>query len=239
MSRPCPALICTIGLHGSASTWIFNVVRELLTATQGEAALLGCFADRLEQLPPFETFAGKILLVKSHMSSEELEAWLDEQGALRILSIRDPRDAMLSMMQRFKMPLGAAAHAIKHDTARLERLAAPGQTVWRYEDRFFDHYESVARLTAGLGLTVPETVQQGIFTRFTTTAVRDFAQSLASLPPERLTKVGPFDMDKVTQILTSHVGDGETGKWRRLPPPLQAELAQFYASFLTRFGYAG
>ena len=34
---PPPGLIATIGLHGSASTWVFNVVRELMIDALGES----------------------------------------------------------------------------------------------------------------------------------------------------------------------------------------------------------
>jgi hypothetical protein len=45
------SLTATIGLHASASTWIFNVVRELLIATHGDDRALSFYADELSTLP--------------------------------------------------------------------------------------------------------------------------------------------------------------------------------------------
>lgn len=44
-------LTAAIGLHGGASTWAFNVVRELILASVGENRVLAFYADDLEQLP--------------------------------------------------------------------------------------------------------------------------------------------------------------------------------------------
>ena len=76
-----------------------------------------------------------------------------------------------------------------------------------------------------------------IFARYETGAVRDFAANILRLPPERITHVGPFAMDKITQILTPHIGDSASGKDRALPPALQPQLTAFFATLLTQFGY--
>lgn len=233
-----PTVLCTIGMHGSASTWVFNVARELLGATFGEAQILPFFADRLEHLPDARAQSGLRLIIKSHEGSDELEAWLDAAGAQRILSIRDPRDAVLSLVQRFGMGLNPSVGAILRDAARVQRLAANGAPIWRYEDRFYDSPESVGHLASQLGLTPPAELQEAIFQRYRTAAVREFANSLSTLPETRLTQVGPFAMDKVTQILGPHIGDGTIGKWRGLPAQLQLQLNDIFGPFLAQFGYA-
>lgn len=225
-------------MHGSASTWIFNAAREMLNAVAGETAVLPCFADKMAHLPPEAARAGKTLVIKSHEGSAALDEWLHAQGALLLLSVRDPRDATLSLMQRFGMGLQPAAHAIMRDGLRLQHRAAGGAPLWRYEDGFFKRPDTLDEIAARLGLPLPATLRTEIFTRYGTEAVREFARHVASLPPERITMVGPFAMDRVTQILTPHVGDGASGKWRALPPPLPAQLSGFFAPLLSPFGYA-
>ena len=95
-------IVATIGLHGSASTWMFNVVRELILAARGEGAVLSCYADEPEQLPTEAARTGKALVVKSHHGSAALDAWLEAERAPLFLSIRDPRDAAISMSQRLR-----------------------------------------------------------------------------------------------------------------------------------------
>ena len=234
---PPPRIVCTIGMHGSASTWLFNAAREILNASLGEAAVLPFFADKMVHFPDVSELSGKTLVIKSHEGSPEFEDWLDANHALRLLSIRDPRDATISQMQRFRAGLQAAANGIARDGIRLQRLAARGIRVWRYEDGFFENEATLDELAALLSCPLSTALRAEIFARYETEAVRDFAANLASLPPERLTMVGPFAMDKVTQILTPHIGDGASGKHRALPPDLQPQLTKFFGSLLMQFGY--
>lgn len=234
---PRPHVVATIGLHASASTWVFNVVRELLIASFGEARVLTLYADKVEQLPDEATRADRCLVIKSHPGSAALDAWLAAARARIFLSVRDPRDACISMSQRFAAPLAHTVRWVADDCNRLLRLAPQGHRPLRYEDRFFDDPTSVARLAQALGVNVvPETIE-AIFARYRTEAVRAFAATLPDLPPDRIRMVGTFMMDRTTQILGPHVGDARSGKWRDLPDPLKTELTRLFAPFLDRFNY--
>jgi len=46
-----PRHVATIGLHGSASTWVFNAVRELLSCAFGAESVLAVYADEAHELP--------------------------------------------------------------------------------------------------------------------------------------------------------------------------------------------
>ena len=231
-------MIATVGLHGSASTWVFNVVRELVAAGAGEDRMLTFYADELAHLPDEAARVGKHIVLKSHHGSHELDAWLIEKAAPIILSLRDPRDASLSMSQRFAAPLQHSARWIANDCRRVSRLADQGYPYLRFEDRFFDQPASVDRVATLLGVACDTAARDGIFTRYQTEAVRCFARSIEALPPERLTKVGAYPMDRVTQVLGPHIGDARSGKWRDLPLPVQTELTRWFRPFLDRFGYA-
>ncbi len=230
-------MIATVGLHGSASTWVFNVVRELVAAAAGEDRVLTLYADEVGQLPDEAARRGRHMVLKSHQGSHELDAWLIERGAPIILSLRDPRDASLSMSQRFAAPLQHTARWIANDCKRVSRLAEQGYPYLRFEDRFFDQPGAVERLATQLGIGSDPGVKESIFDRYRTEAVRCFASRLEALPPERLTKVGAYPMDRLTQVLGPHIGDARSGKWRDLPLPVQAELTRWFRPFLDRFGY--
>ena len=232
-----PRLVATIGMHASASTWVFNVVRELLIAAVGDAQVLTFYADQLHQMPEEAARAGRHLVIKSHHGSAELDSWLAAAQPLVFLSMRDPRDACISMSQRFKAPLNNSVRWIANDCNRLLRLAPQGHPMLRYEDRFFDNLAAAEHIARALGLRVAPAMIEAIFARYRTEAVRSFAERLSDLPPERLTPVGPTMMDRVTQILGPHIGDTRTGKWRDLPAPAPAELTRVFTPFLDRFGY--
>ena len=231
-----PQLIATIGLHGSASTWVFNVVRELLIAALGESRVVAAYADKTGDLP---LLAGRTLVLKSHHGSPGLDAWLATVRPTIFLSIRDPRDAAISMAQRFSAPLKQAAHWLADDCARMLRLAAQGHRLLRYEDRFFDDAAMPGRLAGALGLQPEPAVTAAIFARYATEAVRAFTEKFAELPPGRVVASGRIVMDPVTQIHRTHIGDARSGKWRDLPAPVQTELTQFFRPFLDRFAYPG
>ena len=55
MSPSLPLVAATIGLHGSASTWAFNVARELLLAAGPPQDTLSCYAENLGDIPPQAT----------------------------------------------------------------------------------------------------------------------------------------------------------------------------------------
>ncbi len=231
-----PGLVATIGLHGSASTWVFNVVRELMIAALGEQRVLAVYADQMEDLPDP---AGRTLVVKSHHGSAGLDARLEAARATIFLSMRDPRDAAISMALRFDAPLNRAVHWIASDCTRLARLAARGHLLLRYEDRFFEDAAMPRRLARVLGLSSTPAVTGAIFARYSTAAVRAFSGNFAGLPPGRVVSFGSTVMDPVTQIHRTHIGDARSGKWRDLPGPQQAELTRFFRPFLDRWGYPG
>ena len=232
-----PEVTAAVGLHSSASTWVFNVVRELVAAVTGPDQMLTCYADEVGHLPPDEVLAGRYVVLKSHHGSHELDAWLRERDVPIILSLRDPRDACLSMSQRFAEPLQHSVEWIARDCQRVARLAGHGYPMLRFEDRFFDERRSVDRVSDWLGITCDTEVKDSIFARYSTEAVRCFAGKLDELPPERLTSVAGHAMDRVTQVLAPHIGDARVGKWRDLPAPVQAELTRYFRPFLDQFSY--
>jgi hypothetical protein len=131
-----PGLIATIGLHGSASTWFFNVIRELVAAAVGEAQVLALYADEVGQVPDEAARGGRHMVIKSHHGSQGLDAWLAGEQARVFLSVRDPRDACISMAQRFKAPLDRTVRWLANDCNRAIRLASMGHALLRYDDRF-------------------------------------------------------------------------------------------------------
>jgi hypothetical protein len=232
-----PSLIATIGLHASASTWVFNVVRELMIAAMGEQRVVAVYTDKIADIPDAAVLAGRTLVLKSHHGSAELDAWLEAARPMIFLSMRDPRDAAISMAQRFNAPLNQTVYWLAEDCNRLLRLAAQGHALLRYEDRFFEDKALPGRLARALGLNPGPAVTAAIFARYSTEAVRCFMHNFANLPPGRVVSSGRIVMDAVTQIHRTHVGDARSGKWRDLPGPVQNELTRFFRPFLDRFGY--
>ena len=191
-----PRIVGAIGLHASASTWVFNIARGLWSAALGEASVSALYADRTSELP---AAPAAHLLIKSHHGSAELDDWLKSRTATLLLSIRDPRDAALSMAQRFEAPLQHTAIWLRNDCNRLLNVLPDSHLLLKYEDRFFDDPASLDKIAKCLGLTVDRDVAARLFDQYRTEAVRSFAARIPQLPRERIAMIGKFQMDEVTQ----------------------------------------
>jgi hypothetical protein len=236
--RGTPRLVATVGLHGSASTWVFNVVRELMEAALGAENVVGLYAEDAAGLFADPALAGRHVVLKSHHGGAGWDSLIWLARAPVFLSIRDPRDATLSLAQRFGISVADAARGIAQDCRRFERCADAGHLMLRYEDRFFEDAALPRHLADRLGLTVDPAMRQAIFNRYSTDSTRHFAANLAALPADRVIANDQVTLDRLTQIHRKHIGDGRVGKWRDLLTPQSgAELTRYFSAFLARFGY--
>jgi hypothetical protein len=234
-----PRVVITMGLHGSASTWAFNVARELITTTVGADAVLSCFGAGPAALLAQEGILGRHLVCKTH-GWPNLHVFAYLTSAVVIVTVRDPRDCVLSLMERFQESLSNSVAGITRDCLSATHCADAGYPVLLYEDRFFDDPATVQAIARHLGVEVSDAVADDIFNRYRTEEVRAFAAEVETLPSERLEGDGkPLLFDRVTHITRTHIGDGRVGKWReRFDPPHRAALARHFAAFLSRFGYS-
>jgi hypothetical protein len=238
MSSSVPRLIATVGLHGSASTYVFNVVRELVVATVGTGNVLALSAEDVSELFSQPALENRYVVLKSHRGGAGWDALIWLTQAPVFVSIRDPRDAALSLALRFNEPLDKAVQALGADCRRAVRCADAGQMVLRYEDRFFEDRGLPAQWAEKLGLAVDPAVCRSVAHRYSTAEVRSFAAALGELPPDQVIKTAQTRFDRVTQIHRTHIGDARVGKWRELlAPDARAQITRYFEPFLARFGY--
>lgn len=238
-----PRLVLAVGVRGSASTWAFNVARELMETALGAAAVMPCFANTPDDLAVAGAAGAACVVCKTH-GIAGLDRLARQDGARVIVTVRDPRDAVLSLIERFGTPPPVALRGVAESCNAVLTCAAPDCTaqhwpVLRYEDGFFGRPETVALLARHLGVAAAAADVARIFAAWRTEAVRAFAATVPTLPAERLVDDGgTFCFDRLTQVHRTHIGDGRVGKWReRFAPTAQAELGRVFAPFLARFGY--
>jgi hypothetical protein len=218
LSAPRISVAATLGVYGSASTWVFNVLRELRIAHYG--------ADRVHA-------------IFLHRADDSWPAFAALCRARVVLTIRDPRDAMVSIMQRFGVGLAAACADVVQTLQRVAEGSAAGYPGLLYEDGFFARPETVQVLAAYFGWIVDDGEQARIFERYTTAQVRAFGQALDTLPAARLRRIGDWTcFDAVTQIHRAHIGDQVVGKWRQhFDAAEQAAINRRLAPYLRAFHY--
>ena len=241
MSRPTAAygVTATIGVYGSASTWVFNVVRELAIAQHGADKVHAIFSDTLQKVLEDPQARDRHLVWKLHRPDKGWPLFAALTRARVILTVRDPRDAMLSMMQRFGSEMDAACAAVLQALRGIAENSASPHFGLRYESRFFDRPETVRDLACYLGLSVAEAEQRRIFETYRTERVRQFGLAIDTLPPERVKPVGDVSRyDVVTQIHHAHIGDQRIGKWRDQFDAEQRRIVNArFAPYLRAFGY--
>lgn len=230
-------MVVTAGLVGSASTWAFNVARELMAASFGAHAVIGVFAESPAALYANPAIGGRHFICKTH-GWPDLHLFAHLNAATVIVTVRDPRDCVLSFAERFGHPLAEVTRGVAYQCQHMIACADAGHPVLRYEERFFDDLAMVRALAQHLGVEVSDGVADEIFNKYRTEAVRAFAATVPSLPQEQLGGDDKRPYDRITKIYQTHIGDGRVNKWReRLDPRQRAELTRLFAPFLARFGY--
>lgn len=208
---PGPIVLCA-GQYGSASTWLYNAVHALLADALGEGRVHRQFADSADTLPARPD--ARALVLKAHAPGAGLRWLLARTGGKAILTLRDPRDAAASLIQRFGFGYGMVAERVAKSGAALPLLAEAGVPllVLRYEDGFAARRATLDLLARFLGL-VPEAARlDALFARLAPDAVR---AEIARMQAEGAFGAAPtaHSHDGATHWHPGHVGDGAVGKF--------------------------
>jgi hypothetical protein len=230
-----PIVLCA-GQYGSASTWLYNAIHALMVAAVGEARVHRQFADRADSLPE-RTDRRRLLLIKAHEPGPGLR-WLVARGGGRVVvSARDPRDAVASVIGRFGFDFPLVAGRVERCSAALPALLDLPCLVLRYEDGFGADEATLARIAGFLGLAVPPPVIAQVFENLRPDAVR---AEIARLAAEGAFGETPTSdrHDPTTHWHPGHVGDGAPGKFARLLSPGQiGEIIRRTRPFQAAFDY--
>jgi hypothetical protein len=238
--KPPPAkIILCAGLKSSGSTWLYNVVIRLLREASGgsRATMAAFYADEVALFPKGSERA-RHLVVKSHVPSEPLLFVTRLTRGAIFLTIREPRDAVVSLTQRFRFTFDAAMKDVAEEAARIVEFSRARDVIlFRYEDRFHEDQSTIATVAALIGVRAPKTQQQNIFKALTPDAVIRKIRAL-----QNRGKFGaipkPEDFDPATHWHPGHVGDGRTGKFAEfLSAEQQAEVIAKTRDYCKRFGY--
>lgn len=233
---PAPKVILCVGLKSSGSTWLYNVVIQLLKEKYGSG--VGAFyADNFAMFPP-DTERARILVIKAHEPSKGLVYLARVTRGEIFLTLREPRDAIASLMQRFEHGFDGALKEVARHSARIVELDRDeAMTTYRYEDGFFDRFETVGEIANALGIKVGRAAQLRIYQGLTREGVR---QTIG-----KLRKTGKFgkkpdanSFDLETQWHPGHVGDGKIGKFSGvLSSAQQKKILSVTPAYAKRFGY--
>lgn len=233
-------IVASLGLEGSGSTWLYNVVREI--AKLRHARVYNVQSTNLFGLQKRFVLDGRVvhehdnprleeadaIVVKAHSVESELFWTLRAAGCPFVLSLRDPRDSVASMMARLGSgEQAASANLVRSLSAIMSARTLARNMMLSYETRFFERAETVGYLAEFLGVELAASRGQEIFQRYTRDNVRAFVQNLRALPPERAFRdAGGWYSDRDTQFNEHHLGDARSGKWREVVRPILQDAVE-------------
>ena len=235
-------MIWCLGMYGSASTWTFNLVQQVAAAMVPDKPVLASFAAEADMVPTAEAAADRTVIVKTHAAPAYRA--LAERATTIVVSIRDPRDAVASLLAHNQPPFDVALHVTEATAGMCGHFSAdPRAVALRFEDRFFDDPATLIRVAARFPGTLPGPDAARIWAGLRRDAVESFIARLDEVPTAETVfdqVTGHWDtFDPVTGWHKHHAGrSAEVGRWRRELTAAQAlAVEQRLAAWMTRFGY--
>lgn len=208
--------IWCLGMYGSASTWLFNVVRKVVEQSNAGQPVSHFFSRE----ETFENFGrGNVIdLVKSH---EIIDDTAIIELAARVqkifVTVRDPRDAVVSLMLARSHTFERALHFVGQSARLCEEFSGDKRVqLFRYEAGFFNTDETVKRVAVHLGYNITDETAQRIFAATSRPEVEKYIASMHKQSGILQDKVSGDLLDPQTQWHTHHAGrSGEIGRWRQ------------------------
>ncbi|HEY8696139.1 MAG TPA: sulfotransferase domain-containing protein [Rhizomicrobium sp.] len=229
------------GLKSSGSTWLYNAVIQILEAGRARSgkrrSLAAFYAEDLRMFPANAEFAGQ-LAVKTHIPSASLQFLARFVRAKIFITVREPRDAIASLMQRFDHEFANCLAEVAAGAERIIELSkAPNVLILRYEDGFYDRPEGVSQVAAHLGARISAATRDRIFRSLTREEVKRKIDAL-----ERKGVFGrspdPDRFDPKTHWHPGHVGDGTIGKFETvLSAKQRSAVLAALQDYCRTFGY--
>lgn len=228
-----------LGMYSSASTWTFNVVQRIAGSIAPDRPVLPAFV--VDGIPDCDE-ESRTLVVKTHATTVAQE--LGQRAQAVVITIRDPRDAVASLMRHNKAPFDIALGVTEASAWTCAQFTTHRQSaLLKFEDRFFDDPGTVERIAALFPGVLPNSVSKRIFAQLRRDSVDAFIASLETLPTTECHfdgVTGQWDTyDEVTGWHKHHAGrNAEIGRWRRDLSDLQVmTIQQRMRPWMERFGY--
>ncbi len=207
--------VLAAGMVGSGSTFLYNVVREILAADPQ----IPCFATYSDEWNAM-FLAHRRLVLKSHWGIRRLTPEAVRGVLLPIMSVRHPGDCVCSDVERFGFAFDFALQRVALSLKFCASLRQIQDTVlFRYEDSFVANPRTVAGLAQILGVKLPAERLAEIAAQYDAKGVRSYAAALDGVQGLMTNPDNPDDAwCPTTQIHRSHIGKMTSGRWRDLPP---------------------
>jgi len=204
-------------MYASASTWIFNVVRQTCLADPALPVQTDFVSEKID-LSTLENSAARHVLKSHEIANEAVIAELAKLTSRFIITIRDPRDAVTSLMVYHHYEFGRALTHVQKAARLCVRFAGDERAmILTYESNFFDDPGTLDRIAGHLGLCLTGSDRDRIFASNRRSEVEKHIAGLDCLPGALRERNSGDLLDPVTHWHSYHAGrDGEIGRWKRI-----------------------
>lgn len=224
-------------MQASASTWIYNIVLDLAPVLLPDRAVKGVFIAYRGKLAQVQDPTIKYV-VKSHGVNDATAAGLSEHAQSIIISIRDPRDAVASLVTYHSTSFREALYEVELAADSCARFAHDKRTILlRYETRFTEQPETIDRIATVFGKPVAAEVRDRLFNNSRREVIDRLISGLESRPTAKRDGEDVFDAER--QWHKVHAGrTGAVGKWRSILTDRQvARIELRMQDWMRDFGY--
>ena len=250
---PLPHGVLCAGTRSSASTWLYNVIAEILRhrgeaeansytrADESRSPVYGnvrqFYADSPRGFSKYNPRADT-LVVQTQQPSDALSALAAGSQFQVVMTIREPRDAVASLMKRFGFSFSGAFNAVAEGDARMvELFGRSAPLVLRFEDRFYEREVTIAAVAEYLGIDLPAMLVREIFNALTRESV---VKKIESMRRSGILDdlMNPTRHDPQTRWRLGHVGEiaiGQHAEFRSREQQLVVLTAT--AEYCAEFGY--
>jgi hypothetical protein len=228
------------GMYASGSTWAYNVMRGIAAILHNGKPISSRFANVLAEAGDLDHDAC-VHVLKTHDVPPDAATELSRVAARIVVTVRDPRDAVTSLMlyQRFSFQL--ALEWVARSGKFVGKLASDARSLLlRYEAGFTGMPSTLDAIVAHFGGTLPVEERDRLFAQHSRGAIENFISLLETLPRAVRDARSGDVVDLETQWHRHHAGrSGEVGRWRRMLTPWQvAAVEREMQEWMAHFGYA-
>lgn len=165
---------------------------------------------------------------------------MEARSSRILLSLRDPRDAVTSLMQHMGQSFPHALQLVERSVLFCTYYASHERaTLFTYEQGFTESRETFDRLANAFGGTLPPSMREMLFANSRRHVIEERIARLEESPTKWRNPANGDLLDLVSQWHSHHAGrTGETGRWRRYLSDQETQLIERrLASFMKNFGY--
>jgi hypothetical protein len=231
-------MIWCLGMYASASTWLFNATRQVAGCVLPGTRVAGCYAETLGVLEALDP--GVLNIVKTHCLDREGTNYAAAHATHILISVRDPRDGVTSLMQHMRHSFVQALEKIETSGNYCGQFANdPRAVLFSYEDGFTDDPATFTRLAGIFNRQLGAGDISALHAANTRAAIDAKIAALEQLPTAYTDPRSGDVVDTDTHWHRHHGNrTGEVGRYARLLPPEGIRIIETRMSgFMEQFGY--